>query len=221
MGYLGTLLLSVFVVLVAARIGAFALEITGMESEAAKFQALSAFTGTGFTTSEAERVVRNRSRRRIISILILVGAAGLVTIVGTMAATFVDATGYSGFFIRLGIMVVVIVILYRVIMVGRVGNWVAHWFRRPLMKLVLRDAPAVEEVFSAGREVGVYLVMMREESKSAGSPVGALEEEGDLQILAMERGQGFIDRPDAGERVLAGDRLLVYATGKSLKRLSA
>jgi len=129
MGYLGVLLIGVFAVLLAARIGAFALELTGMEPETAKFQALSAFTGTGFTTSEAERVVRNRSRRRIITILILVGAAGLVTVIGTMAATFVDATGYRGFFIRLGIIVVVVVILYRVIMMGRVGNWVAHWFQ--------------------------------------------------------------------------------------------
>jgi len=221
MGYLGILLLSIFVVLVAVRLGGLALELTGMEPEAARFQALSAFTGTGFTTSEAERVVRNRSRRRIITVLILVGAAGLVTVVGTMAATFVDATGYSGFFIRLGIIVVVVVIFYRVIMVSRAGSWVANWFRRPLMKLVLRDAPAIEEVFSASKEWGIYLVMIGDESKHGGSSVGALADAADLEILAIERAEGFIDRPDAGEKVLKGDRLLVYAAGKALKGLTA
>ncbi len=35
-------------------LGAIALEITGMERSKARFQALSALSGTGFTTSEAE-----------------------------------------------------------------------------------------------------------------------------------------------------------------------
>ena len=220
MGYLGILLLSVFIVLLAVRIGAFALELTGMEPEAARFQALSAFTGTGFTTSEAERVVRNRSRRRIITVLILVGAAGLVTIVGTMAATFVEATDYAGFFIRLGIIVVAATVFYRLIMASRVGNWIAHWLRKPLLRRVLAIAPPIEEVFQAGKEHGIYLIMIREKSDRAGSSVASLAKEGDLQVLAIERGDRFIDRPDAGEIVAPGDRLLVYATGESLKRLS-
>jgi hypothetical protein len=39
------------------RIGALALELTGFESERASFQALSAFTNSGFTTRESEEVV--------------------------------------------------------------------------------------------------------------------------------------------------------------------
>ena len=221
MGYMGILLLSVFVVLLAVRIGAFALELTGMEPEAARFQALSAFTGTGFTTSEAERVVRNRSRRRIITALILVGAAGLVTIIGTMAATFLDATGLSGFFIRLSIVAVVVIILYRIIMVSRLGSWIAHWLRKPLLKRVLATAPPIEEVFNTGKEHGIYLLTIREQSDCAGSSVGTLANEGDMQVLAIERGERFIDRPAAGEKVAPGDRLLVYGAGKSLQRLSA
>ena len=73
MGYVGILLLTILTSFIAVRIGAFALHLTGMDPEVAAFQALSAFSGTGFTTSEAERVVRHKSRRRIITILIILG----------------------------------------------------------------------------------------------------------------------------------------------------
>ena len=48
--FLATLIVSV----IAVRIGAVAFNLTGLEWKAAKFQALSCFTGTGFTTRESE-----------------------------------------------------------------------------------------------------------------------------------------------------------------------
>ena len=78
MAYVGILLVAILVSFIIVRIAAFALHLTGMEYDIAKFQALSAFSGTGFTTREAERVVRYRDRRRIITLLIIFGNAGLV-----------------------------------------------------------------------------------------------------------------------------------------------
>ncbi len=50
MGYVGILLVTILISFVAVRIGAFALHLTGMDPEVAALQALSAFSGTGFTT---------------------------------------------------------------------------------------------------------------------------------------------------------------------------
>ena len=46
--------------------GSVALEATGMERARARFQAMSALTGTGFTTREAENIVGHPRRRLII-----------------------------------------------------------------------------------------------------------------------------------------------------------
>ena len=67
------LFVTIVVAMIAVRIGGIALELTGLERRVARFQALSAFTGTGFTTREAEEITSHEQRRRIISILILVG----------------------------------------------------------------------------------------------------------------------------------------------------
>ena len=81
--------LSVFVM----RIASVALRLTGLEESQAKFQSLSAFTGTGFTTGEAEMIVNYPVRRRIISLLMVVGNLGLVTVLATLVTSLVNTEG--------------------------------------------------------------------------------------------------------------------------------
>jgi zinc protease len=51
--------------LLITRIATIALTYTGLSRQAAKFQARSAFTGVGFTTSESEKVVMEERRLRV------------------------------------------------------------------------------------------------------------------------------------------------------------
>ena len=96
-----TLLLVVVVSLIITRIASVALTATGLPREIARFQARSAITGVGFTTSETENVVGHPVRRRIVMVLMLVGNAGLVTIVASTVITFVNAGGQAATFGRL------------------------------------------------------------------------------------------------------------------------
>jgi hypothetical protein len=59
-----------------------------MSRESARFQARSAFFGVGFTTAEAESVVAHPVRRRIVGWLILLGNAGVISILGSLVITF-------------------------------------------------------------------------------------------------------------------------------------
>jgi len=77
------------------RAGAIALMKTGMDRNRAVFQALSAFTGTGFTTTEAESITRNYKRRRIISILMILGNAGIVAVLISVTSSLVMSEGYG------------------------------------------------------------------------------------------------------------------------------
>jgi Trk-type K+ transport system membrane component len=79
------LLLTIVISIVVVRVGAIAFHLTGLEWSIAKFQALSCFSGTGFTTAEAEVITGSPQRRRIASVLMITGNAGLVTIIATFA----------------------------------------------------------------------------------------------------------------------------------------
>ncbi len=61
---LSSLIFVMFLSLIVVRIGAEALTLTGLSRQEAKFQARSAWTGTGFTTSEAESRRCHRSATR-------------------------------------------------------------------------------------------------------------------------------------------------------------
>lgn len=86
------LLLIVLVGLLITRIAAAALMATGMSRQFARFQSRSAFTGVGFTTSEAEMVVAHPVRRRVVMVLMLLGNAGIASVVATLLIGFGDST---------------------------------------------------------------------------------------------------------------------------------
>lgn len=85
---IASLLLVITISLLVTRIATVILTATGMSRSAARFQARSAFSGTGFTTSEAERVVDHPLRRKVIATLMLLGNAGIVAAASTTILGF-------------------------------------------------------------------------------------------------------------------------------------
>jgi len=219
MAYVGILLIAILVSFIVVRIGGFALQLTGIEPEVARFQALSAFSGTGFTTREAERVVGHSTRRRIVTILIILGNAGLVTIIATLVASFTQVSGYTWFLIRLAIIIGGIFGLYQLIIKSNIGQRILDRLQRPLMNRILREAPAVEEIFHVEKDWAISLVTIKESSKSVGQSVADITAEGDLEILGIDRADTYLTRPEKEEKIVVGDRLLVYANRKSVKQI--
>jgi hypothetical protein len=219
MAYVGILLIAILVSFIIVRIGGFALQLTGIEPDVARFQALSAFSGTGFTTREAERVVGNRTRRRIVTILIILGNAGTVTVIATLVASFTQVSGYTWFFIRLAIIIGGIFGLYQLIVRSNVGRRIPGWLERPIMNRILRRAPVVEEIFRVEKDWAISLVTIGGSSKSIGLSVADITAEWDIEILAIDRADTYLTKPKRKEKIMEGDRLLVYANRKSVKQV--
>lgn len=78
------------------RVASVALKLTGMPEGQARFQALSALTGTGFTTTEAEMIVNYPIRRKTIAYLMIVGNLGLVSFVSTLMISFMRTDAELG-----------------------------------------------------------------------------------------------------------------------------
>ena len=94
------------------RIATVALTHTGLSRESARFQSRSALTGTGFTTSESEKVINHPVRRRIIMLLMIVGNAGLVSAMSTLILTFVGKSSGTGTMVKVGVLVVGLAVLW-------------------------------------------------------------------------------------------------------------
>ena len=75
---------------IVVRIASVMMRLTGLPDHVARFQCISALTGTGFTTSESESIVNYPLRRRILLMLMLFGNLGLISVMATMVVSFVD-----------------------------------------------------------------------------------------------------------------------------------
>lgn len=84
-----TLFLVVSISALITKIATIALVHTGLSTDSAKFQSRSAYTGVGFSTTESEKIMNHPVRRRIIFHLMLVGNAGIVTVMSSLILTFV------------------------------------------------------------------------------------------------------------------------------------
>lgn len=100
---IATLFVVVMLALLVTRMATVALMATGVPYDVARFQARSAMTGVGFTTSESESVVNHPIRRRIILTLMLLGNAGLVTIMASVILSFAGTGGGTESLKRLGV----------------------------------------------------------------------------------------------------------------------
>ena len=215
---------SIFVValisLLITRVATLAFVLTGMSQEAARFQARSALTGTGFTTGESEAVVGHPVRRRIVMALMLVGGAGIVTTMATLVIGFAN-TSRGEAFSRLGILIAALAGLFAV---SR-----TRWFNRALTPLLTRlvqkytdlEAQDYAELLHLGGGWGVGEVSVREGDWLAGARLRdlGLRAEG-VAILGLERPDGsYLGAPRFDMCVSPGDVLLLYGRRERLHEL--
>lgn len=85
---------------IIVRIASTIMRLTGLPDNVARFQSLSAMTGTGFTTRESELIVNYPIRRRVLMTLMIIGNLGLVSIVSTFVVAFSAMGPQSGSVIK-------------------------------------------------------------------------------------------------------------------------
>lgn len=216
-------LITVFAVvlmsLLITRVATIMLTLTGMSRESARFQARSALTGTGFTTNEAESIVGHPVRRRIAMRLMLLGSAGLVTAVASLALSFGGANADDR--LRNGV----------VLVGGLIVLWLiarSDWFDRHVGRIATRFLRArgldVRDYAHLLELVGDWAVTelhVRAGDWVAERTLGELRlrDEG-IVVLGVRRADGaYLGVPAARTRVQAGDQLVLYGREASVEDL--
>lgn len=209
---IATLLVVVTMTLVVNRVGAIALTATGLSGEVAHLQARSALTGVGFTTSESELIVNHPVRRRILLSLMLVGNAGLVTIIATLVVGLADSGNSGDTLIRVGTLLgglLLILLGARSAVIDRLLTKAISWALRRFTTLDVRDYVQLLDLASnyAVAELGVESDSWLVEHQLADLHLPA---EGVL-VLGVRRADGsFIGAPRGNTEIHEHDTLIVY-----------
>lgn len=209
---------------IIVRIGAIAFQLTGIEWSLAKFQALSCFTATGFTTKESELITSDLRRRRIATVLIVFGHAGFVTMVATFANSLrPQSTNWSipllpGYIppwlqplTSLAIIVAAIFIIYKIFSNTTFARRLTNVLRNRIIKKEIIKAVSCEELAVATGGYGVSRIRVRQDNPILGKALSESElRKDDITVLAIVREERTIPNPVADTKILSGDELICF-----------
>ena len=227
-------IITIVVSFIAVRVGAVAFQLTGLEWSLAKFQALSCFTGTGFTTKEAELITTDRQRRRIASILMVFGNAGLVTLIATfanslrpvvvfpkMAPSFLQSIVPSRVipWFNLTIIVAVLYIIYRVLSNTNVAKALTDMLRNRMLRRQIIKPVTFEELVVTTGGYGVSQIEICNDSPILGTTIlNSNLRDLDITILAVQRGGEVMPNPSPNTELLLNDKLICFGKLDSIRQ---
>ncbi len=201
----------------AIKIGAIALRMTGLSAKKAEFQALSAFTTTGFTTQESELIVNHPQRRKIVMTLMVLGNAGLVTMIATFITSFLKS-GAGELPVSLILIIVGIFILYRI---ARNKKFVQKWEEKIAEKLLQSRTfkeSNIEYLLDLPKRHAVVQIQIRQNSLLVGKRISELDlDKKDISVLGIEREEIYTPKPNMNEFIKTNDKLLLYGDLKAIK----
>jgi len=202
----------------AMHAASIALMLTGMDRRKARFEALSAFFGVGFTTKASEEVIKHPQRRRIISILIVLGNAGVITVIASLVGTFARTSLVS---VPIGVLVAagVIVILWRIVVwrgwTERFERWIEH---RLLRAKVFKEQRLIEMMEIDGEYV-IGKALARPDCTYVDRQLKDLNlSRKGLLVLSINRKGKIIRPPKASNYIREGDILTVFGKRSQIER---
>jgi len=216
-----TLLIVLTLSILITRIATVALTHTGLSRASAKFQARSAFTGVGFTTSESEKVVSHPVRRRILLTLMLLGNAGIVTAVSSLIVSFVNINRSDSLIWQMALLVTGLITLWALAN----SNWVSRYLNNFISKMLKSHTNLSVQDFSkllhlAG-DYQISELQVRQQDWLAEKSIVelGLRKEGVI-VLGISRPDGnYIGAPDGETTINQNDILLLYGRAEVIEQL--
>lgn len=218
-----SLLLILGTSLIVTRVASVALEHTGLSRDSARFQARSAFTGVGFTTSEAEDVVGHPVRRRIVMTLMLIGNVGIVSAMAAVLLSAIDLRTQQGIGLLVAVLIGGLGVIWLLSSNRFVDRQMCRVIRWAINKWTALDAEDYSRLLHLRDGYSVSRFLVDQDDWVCGKTLGAagLVEEG-LLVLGVEcPGRNFIGAPPMDVELQPGDEVVVYGQAARLAELGA
>ncbi|NQT22206.1 MAG: hypothetical protein HQ579_02085 [Candidatus Omnitrophica bacterium] len=217
--YIAPVIVIVIISAIVVKVATVALKLTGMEDAKARFQALSAFTGTGFTTKDSELIVENRTRQKIVMVLMILGNAGLITVITALIFSF-EKSGATPALVNSAVLILVLFLLYKLATHKRLTRILTKKIEDQLEKGPIFQKRPVEEIVHIAKDYGIAEVTMKEKCNDLGKSImDSSFREKDILILAIERKSGVIPAPKAEDVIRLGDTLICYGRLNNIEKI--
>lgn len=200
-------------------LGATVFEAGGLPYDAARFQAASALTGSGYTTTESDLVVRNPAARRVAQVLFVLGYIGPVSVLALfgVGVFFPEGESATAKLIMAAIVVVLVTVSIRVEPAVRAQASLARWVGR---RIVAGQRPLVWVV---APDVAVASVFLTDGHAAVGRRVGDWITSG-VEVLGIgsvdDGSERWKSRPPPTRVLRANDRILLFGDAAAIRSMT-
>jgi K+/H+ antiporter YhaU regulatory subunit KhtT len=215
-----SLLVVILLALLVMRIATVVLTLTGLSSESARFQVRSALTGVGFTTSEAESVVNHPVRRRVVMMLMLIGSAGVISVVTTLIISFAGVEGRGALW-RVLLLAVGLGALLALARSAAFDRLLQRAISRALVRYTDLDVRDYAALLRISGEYAVAELLVEPDDWVAGRRLGELDlpSEG-VRVLGIVRPDGkYLGAPAGSTQIEPGDTLVLYGRAEDVAEI--
>ncbi|MBU0479174.1 TrkA C-terminal domain-containing protein [bacterium] len=210
------LIITIALIFLIWEIASVALSITGLAHDKARFQALSALTGTGFTTRDSELIVSHRQRRAIVMALMILGNIGIILILSNIIVS--KTTVYL--FVKLGIFSALLFFLYKISSHKGLMRKLKGKIEDRLLKSSVFEKRAIEEILNLAQGYGVVELNLKENFPYIGRTLAESPlREKDILVLTINRDNITIPAPKGQMKMQIGDTLICYGKLAGIKEL--
>lgn len=202
------------------KLAAGALIATGLPPDVATFQARSAFSGAGFTTTEAENVVNHPGRRKIIGTTMFVGNLGTPTLVVTVLVGFL-APGPGNTTERAMVTLSGLVLAIMIVTNGPTQRALVKIGQRQAQKRLLPGLGSdVTELYVVDDDYVIGAVRVAHDPGPTIRSLRGIDEALSFaRVLGVRRSDGYLGMPPVDVDLDAGDEIILYGRRQDLDAL--
>ncbi|SMO96745.1 TrkA-C domain-containing protein [Fodinibius sediminis] len=216
-----SLLVIISLSILITRIAATALIQTGLSKDAARFQARSAFTGTGFTTNESEHVVNHPVRRKILMILIFLGSAGVISTISSLILSFISLERIGYISIEIVVLMGGLIALLLLVQSKWIDRKLSYLINRALNRYTTLDVRDYYSLLHLSDNYRVSEIKVEQQDWLADKTLNDLQlhDEGIL-VLGIKRSNGeYIGAPRGETKIYNDDTVTLYGRAALLESL--
>jgi len=211
------LIIIIVVFFFIVRVATIVLKLTGMDERTARFQAISAFTGTGFTTKEAETILEDQTRIKTVIVLMVLGKIGIVSVIASLFVSFGKDNLHDDLW-KAGIALASIFVLYKLTTLKRFSRTLNKFIEKSIVAGGIIKQRTLEELFDLPKGYGLAQLTITENSSEDGRTLAqAGFSKKDILVLSIERKNKLLSFPHAQDTIKSGDKLLCYGLLKNIK----
>jgi hypothetical protein len=214
------ILAAVVVLALILRVGTAAMVVSGLSRDVAAFQVRSAFFGVGFTTGEAELIVNHPFRRKLAQVLMLLGAIGITSLIGSAVVTF--ARTEDNLLLPILALIAGLFLLWALTTWRPVDRFLIGLFERLLRRWTTLDTQDYHALLRLSTDYTIRQYNVQPEQRLVGRSIAELLPEANrIVLLGIERADGtYLGAPSLETTIEAGDTLTVYGRDETLEAIA-